>query len=414
MAILNKFVPEVVRIEPRADGLRVLVLLRPESDRTEILAALKPLSNMDVQTFLRPKQLTAEMVTKAKTPSVLVLDADLSSQGDLDLIRELKDGPCARIPLVVLADRVTHLASIKAIRAGADDVVLKPIDPAEAHEVFARVGSAATSEEKSFLGKVIVFMHLVGGAGATTLAVNSASMLSSMSSTSDTCLLDLDMQYGNAASLLDLPTTSPIQELIAEPDRLDREMLERMMVKHAGDSVRVLTAPSLPLPLNALQASGVTTLLQTARRAYKYVVVDLPVALASWTDAVLKEATVIYVVCPPTVAAVHRFAQLRRLLQHEELTGLPIKIVLNRHQTPKRNGDISSSQFSKSVGRHVAHTIPNDYALISLSHNQGKAAVQLKPRGAFSDALFNMLRADLGSQAFADAPQRRSFFGIGY
>src|SRR5689334_23060543 len=102
----NKIVPDVDRIEPRADALRVLVLLRAESDRTEILAALKPLSNMDVQTFLRPKQLTVDMLTRAKTPSVLVLDADLSSQSDLDLIREVKDGPCARIPLVVLADRV--------------------------------------------------------------------------------------------------------------------------------------------------------------------------------------------------------------------------------------------------------------------------------------------------------------------
>jgi len=169
----------------------------------------------------------------------------------------------------------------------------------------------------------------------------------------------------------------------------------------------------VPLPLTAFQMKTVSTLMQIARLRFKYVVVDLPVALVSWTDAVFEVASALYVVCPPTVAAIHRFSHLTRLLQREEMTNLPIQIVLNRF-TSNRFGDISLSQFEKAIGREVRHTIPNDYALISASQNQGKAAVMMEPKSKFAIALAEMLRADLGAETSRGVAKKRSFLGIGY
>ena len=402
----------IIPASPVIAAQRVLVLLRPETDSVPILAALKPLYNMDIQTFRRPKVLTSTSLSDGKAPQILVLDADPSDETDLKLIQELKAGPCARIPVVVLAERGTDLAAIKAIRAGADDVVLRPIDAAEAREVFTRLASVVTPDSPSHLGKVAAFMHLAGGAGATTLAVNSAVLLAGKTNLDDTCLLDLDIQFGNAANLLDLPSRSPIQEILADPTRLDRQMLESMMVQHMS-GIRVLSAPAVPLPLTAFQMKTVSTLMQIARLRFKYVVVDLPVALVSWTDAVFEVASALYVVCPPTVAAIHRFSHLTRLLQREEMTNLPIQIVLNRF-TGNRLGDISLSQFEKAIGREVRHTIPNDYALISASQNQGKAAVMMEPKSKFTLALAEMLQADLGLETARGVAKKRSFLGIGY
>ena len=402
----------VAPASPVANAQRVLVLLRPDTDSVQILAALKPLYNMDIQTFRRPKVLTSTALDDGRAPNILVLDADPSDETDLKLIQELKSGPCARIPVVVLAERGADLAAIKAIRAGADDVVLRPIDAAEAREVFTRLATVVTPESPSHLGKVVAFMHLAGGAGATTLAVNSAVLLAGKTNLDDTCLLDLDIQFGNAANLLDLPSRSPIQEILADPSRLDRQMLESMMIQHVS-GIRVLSAPAVPLPLTAFQMKTVSSLMQIARLRFKYVVVDLPVALVPWTDAVFNVASALYVVCPPTVAAIHRFSHLTRLLQREEMTNLPIQIILNRF-TSNRFGDISVAQFEKAIGREVKHTIPNDYALVSASQNQGKAAVMMEPKSKFSVALADMLRADLGSETARGVAKKRSFFGIGY
>jgi pilus assembly protein CpaE len=104
---------------------------------------------------------------------------------------------------------------------------------------------------------------------------------------------------------------------------------------------------------------------------------------------------------------------LTRLLQREEMTNLPIQIVLNRF-TSNRFGDISVAQFEKSIGRDVRHKIPNDYALISASQNQGKAAVLMEPKSKFTVALSDMLRSDLGTESARGVPKKRSFLGIGY
>src|SRR5690348_2823770 len=101
----------ILAVPPAVHSQRVLVLLRPETDSVQILAALKPLYNMDIQTFRRPKVLNSTSLTDDKAPNILVLDADPSDETDLKLIQELKSGPCARIPVVLLAERRADLRS---------------------------------------------------------------------------------------------------------------------------------------------------------------------------------------------------------------------------------------------------------------------------------------------------------------
>jgi pilus assembly protein CpaE len=395
--------------QPGAPVIRVLAILRSTMEREKILAALNPLPGIQVETILRPLELNRQVV-HAMMPSVLLVEVDLADPADIDLIREMKTGIYGvRIPVVALADRTTDLAAVRAIRAGADDVLLKPIDQAEAREVFARVTVVDTANASSLLGKVVVFLHLTGGAGATTLAVNTAFLLSSAVNPTEACLLDLDIQYGNAGDLLDLPAGGSIETLVEDPSRLDSEMLENMMAKHES-GLRVLTAPRIPLPLGLLNAAAVSALMQTAKRRFRYVVVDLPVALAPWTDQVLREANIVYVVCPPNVSSVHRLAHLLRLLRQEELINLPLKIVVNRHQFPRKAGEISVDQFGDAIGQQVDHLIPNDYSLISLSHNQGHAAVQMKPNSKFTQQLRAMLGEDLGIKNLQRKP--RNFFSF--
>lgn len=391
---IENTIPDNAMQSPSADGARVLVLLRQSTGREEFIELVKSLKGIDMKVFYRPDVLNAAMLRKGTKPQVLLLDVDLSDEADLKLIGELRK---VELPVVALADRATELAALKAIRAGADDVLLKPIDPLEAQEVLSRVTADKGAFGASRPGTCLVFMHLTGGAGATTLAVNTACLLASSARKEGVALLDFDIQFGNAANLLDLPANSPIHDIVEDPSRLDAEILDGMTARHAS-GVRVLTAPRVPLPLSVYTPEIAKKLVRLAKGTFEYVVVDLPVALETWTDSVLREASIIYLVCPPTVASVHRLSQMLALLRQEELGDLPIKVVINRHQSARLTNDISPSQFAKAVGRGVDHLIPNEYRLINLSHNQGKPAVQLKPGSAFATALSAMLSKDLGRE----------------
>jgi Flp pilus assembly CpaE family ATPase len=130
-------------------------------------------------------------------------------------------------------------------------------------------------------------------------------------------------------------------------------------------------------------------------------VADLAVALAPWTDIVLREAAVIFVVCTPTVASVHRLTQFLRLMERELLGDLPFRIVLNRCQSSETGTEISAKKFAAAIGRPVHYTILEDSRLVSASHDQGRPAVSLQPGGRFAQQITAMLSNELGTSVLA-------------
>jgi pilus assembly protein CpaE len=400
-----------LKTEPSLSGRtkHISVLLRSEESRVELASALKDVSGADFFLLLRPTSMGGPFGRTELPPDVLLIEIDPSRADDINYLRALKATPMlAHTPIVALSDSAKHLAAIGAIRAGADDVVLTPINRSDLLEVLGRVTGSVS--QPGTLGRLVVFAHVSGGAGATTLAVNSAAAIAESGKADGVCLLDLDVQYGNAASLLDIQKVSPVDVLIDEPARLDREMLESMLIPHAG-GISVLTAPKMPFALGSYRSEMVANLLQLAKRRYSIVVADLPVALAPWTDVVLREAAVVFIVCTPNVTAVHRLVQFLRLMEREHLSDLPYRIVLNRHHASGEGGDISPQRFAKAVGRPVDYTIPNDYRLVSVSHNQGKPAVSLGSSSRFAQQLTTMLSAELGGSILK--PIERPWWQLG-
>lgn len=259
--------------------------------------------------------------------------------------------------------------------------------------------------------KLIVFIHVSGGAGATTLAVNLGCALSQSDLDRETCLLDLDLQFGSSANFLDLLRISPLAEFVEDPGRLDCTMLDDMLTRH-GSGLKVLTSPTPPLPLDALSPASVNDLLMIAKSRYSNVIVDMPVALTSWTDTVLKAATIIYLVTPMMVPAAHRITKLLDLLRKEKLDQLPIKLVINRYDVmAKRSAGLRPSEFAKATRLGLGHLVPDDYALVSLAEDQGTPALKLKPKGAFSVAVQGMAD-ELNEIACAKHGRKFGLFGF--
>jgi Flp pilus assembly CpaE family ATPase len=253
---------------------------------------------------------------------------------------------------------------------------------------------------------VIVFLHVAGGVGATTFAVNTACSLAGPRR--NCCLMDLDVQFGGVASLLDLPPSPALQALMQDPRRLERVSLESMLVRHST-GVHVLTAPRVPIPLHGLKASAISELIQVAKSRFTYVVVDMPLALTTWTDAVLRPARLVYLVTPITVQAAHRTARLLHLMKQQELAELPIKIIANRYNSAG-SGIIGPKQFAKAIGREIDHLVPNDYEMVLQSHNQGVPVVKMAPKAKFSQAIAKILAEDFNEVSSAQSPRKFAGF----
>ena len=112
------------------------------------------------------------------------------------------------------------------------DFLVKPVQPLELVRTCARVARANAAETAE--AQIYTFMPAVGGAGVTTLAIQTALMLlnSGQRGKPTTCLVDLDFQHGACADYLDLEPRLDLKEIEPRPERLDRQLLEIMLSHH--------------------------------------------------------------------------------------------------------------------------------------------------------------------------------------
>lgn len=325
-------------------------------------------------------------------PNLVVAAANLQQNQMVELLRR---GVADFLPLPCGQDDLAGL--VAATRKQADAVAnTKAISQAD-------TSANALAVNATDHGQVLAFAHALGGAGASTLAVNCAASLTHTHPDLSVAVLDLDIQYGVLASLLDVQPRAGISDILATPQRLDEQMLRDLMVEHAS-GIQVLTAPPQPVPLDALSPDTAQSLIATARRVYDVVIVDLPSSLAQWTSPVLDAADVTYLVTLADVPSIHGLSRLLGCLQSEGLDDDTVHLVANR-LNPRGHQDEGPSlaQISRAVGRRVEHSLP-DHASARAAANTGMP-VCLKPTGRYAQGVRTLLDATVSLAGPGDKQQ---------
>jgi pilus assembly protein CpaE len=341
-----------------------------------------------------------QLLASQPSPDVLLLDVDVEDAQDMAAIARLAEqAGRASIPVVATAGDLRPSTMRRLLRDGATDFIGQPIDHAEVVEMVRVVSRKARRAQatKAARGRVLTFSRATGGAGATTLAVNVAHALARSQGRhrASVCLIDLDLQFGTVALQLDLEPTTALLDIAKAPERLDAALLARSLVEHPS-GLQVLTAPTAPMPLEALRPDLVGSLLEIARTSFDYVIVDLPIALTAWTGTVLGQSDLVYLVTQLNVPAVR---QLRRLLDSTEEAGLcnlPVQLVLNRLQCSFGWGTgIKRRRAEEALGRAFDHCIADQFDLLISAANRGTPALDARRFSRFGRQVRALLRQAL-------------------
>jgi pilus assembly protein CpaE len=140
-------------------------------------------------------------------------------------------------------------------------------------------------------------------------------------------------------------------------------------------------------------------MLSLARRRYRYVVVDMPHALAHWTEAALRRADHIFLVTQINVPALRAATKLLNIIRSEGVTRAPISVVANRYGGKPGSTRIPLPQASRAVDSTIELVIPNDYQLVMESLDQGVPVSTLRPASKFTASITEMLDAAVGVKA---------------
>jgi pilus assembly protein CpaE len=381
--------------------LRLLGVVRSLEVQEALTQAIGGRDGIDADLRLGDlKSLGAELLRAAPAADALLVDVDIHDAQDMDALGRLTaEAAGAGVPVLVTTTDLSAATVRRLLRDGIADFIPQPLDRRDVLDALQNIGrqKGRNPNAEPPRGRLLTFSRASGGAGATTLAVNVAHGLARPRGPrrADVCLIDLDLHFGTAALQLDLGQTAGLLDIVRAPERLDAALFSSSLVEHRS-GLRVLPAPSAPMPLEALRPDLVEALLELARSQFDYVVVDLPIALTQWTETVLHHSDLVYLVTQLNVPAVR---QLRRLLDVIEETGLynlPVQLVLNRLQGSFGwSSGVKRRQAEKALGRPFDYCIRDQFEILNEAANRGCPVLDVRRYSRFSRQLRGMLNRSL-------------------
>ncbi|WP_309601514.1 pilus assembly protein CpaE [Sphingomonas sp.] len=286
-----------------------------------------------------------------------------------------------RTPLIAAAFE-PPLAFVRSlIRAGAHDVVPLPLDVADLEAALAPIRDSLASDNafaQTGGAKVVSIIKSVGGVGATALLTQLGIRFCEQEAAHgrQACLIDFDVQFGDAAFQLGLQPNLSLADLIDAGARIDGDMLRATMTSHSS-GLQVLAAPPDVTPLESLSSDQLLEIVELAAREFGTVFVDLPTNWTNWSLSILARSDVVLLVTEMTVASLSRARRQLDLIRSQELDENNVRVVVNRFEKGLLK-TVRMTDVRDSLGRDVAFTIANEHALMSAAIDRGIPIVELK------------------------------------
>lgn len=383
---------------------------RSPETRDAVAHALTGIASLAVRPQLGDIDALSPALLTRTPPDVLLVDIDLDSASHLATLELLVEAVRATTSVVVAAEPAGMDSLRRLIRLGIADLVPLPVasgpllDAVQAALIAARRRRSDGGEGER--GTVIAFLKAGGGVGATALAVEAAGALAAGSGDkAQVCLMDLDLQFGNAALLLDIEHATSLIELPDLSRRFDGTLL-RSAVAHHASGIDLLPAPTTMHPLDVVSAETAQALVNVAAQEYRHVLVDLPPAWTVWTRAVLADADAVVLVLRPDVPSVRMARRQLDTLAAEGCGAVPLMVVANGVGSGPFARGVSLADIARALGRPVAHAIPRADRAFDQAAELGVPLAKVRGGGRTANRVAGMIREAVKLARTIPAPAR--------
>lgn len=335
--------------------------------------------------------------------TVIIIDLDASRDDEMQALERLTIRTGGWPPVVVVTQDFDANVARTLLQMRVADFLVKPVQPVELVRTCARVVKPQTSEGKE--AEIFTFLPAVGGAGVTTLAIQTALLLLSSGprGRASTCLVDLNLQHGACADYLDLEPRLDLSEIEPRPDRLDKQLLEVMTSYHAS-GLAVIAAPPSPAEMRTFDPDVVTKLLDMVSSNFEYVVIDMPRTWFSWTDSVLLGSNRLFIVSEMTVPGLKHAKQLVGAIRERMTDGPQPQVIVNRFEQRLFAPGLKKGDLEAALGKDFAAAIPNHYRLVREAIDRGVPLEEVKAGNKITQELRRLIApapAKAGQKAVA-------------
>lgn len=276
------------------------------------------------------------------------------------------------------------------LRAGARDMMGPDAPESEVREVFDRALDATTRRREGPVAgpaqqnTVISILSPKGGSGKTTVATNLAVGLADRDA-HDTLLVDLDLQFGDAATALGLVPEYTIVDA-ARGEHLDSATLKSFLTPHPSGTM-LLAAPEFLAQAEDVDPEWLKRALAVLSDEFRHVVLDTAAGIDELALLSMEFATDLLFVASTDVPSVRGLRRQLEALDTISLHGPERHFLLNRANA--RTG-LSKSDIEETVGMRAEFTIPESRA-VTAGTNTGQPVVEGNPREPAGRALLDVV-----------------------
>jgi len=364
------------------EPMTALLILEDEASRQLTQSMMRGIPGIEI-VGERHELRSGLLLARQKHARLVVLDLPRDYEESLQAAAQFKlDAPDTA--LFLLGGSLDPQFLLKAIRAGASEVLKKPLDRALLQEAIERVSrsGAARSAAGSRARSIITIFTTKGGVGSTTLSSNLAVSLKAQYGV-ETVLADFESQAGGSANVLGLKTERSINDLLRAP-RLDSAALTMNLLRHQS-GLAVLAQPeelTQAEPITAAQAGEIVDALSSS---FDCVVIDSPHAFEEISLELLDRSTTILMVVELSIPSIRATRRALEVMEHLRFTEIP-----------------------------NSHTVQNDYRRVFASVNAGRPVCLDDPDSPAAKDITAMAGRLIGRETPATPVEenlRRGFFG---
>jgi pilus assembly protein CpaE len=284
-------------------------------------------------------------------------------------------------PPTLLVGEHLPVALVHALmRLPRSDVLEAPFSPEDLTQAAQPLMTPLLAPVQNAPSRCWTVMGAVGGAGATTLAIETACALAErLPGPRRVCLIDLNIADGAAAAYLAAPANMLLSRASQAPERIDAALLDAF-VSQAPGGIDLLASARDCHAFDTTSGEAVLRILDVACQVYDAVVVDAPRHRRAWTLDVLSGSDELLVVSELTVPALLAARSLAAEIEAELPDGPPPRIVLNRLAKRVFGPAPSMVEAEKALQRRAIGGITSDWEAAAASANLGGPISQHRPK----------------------------------
>ncbi len=385
------------------DLIKVMVVGDQQEEKSSIMESL---SNVEYITVSEEAETAEEALEILERSFVEVALVDAYISGDGYRLAEKITLSHPEVAVIIIERELREETMRKAMFAGAKDVLLYPFTPSKlvdsiyrSHQLERKKkslskGKSSSGRKKSRQGRILPVFSTKGGAGKTFVSANLAVSLAQHTG-EKVVLVDLDLDFGNAALALNIMPRYSISDVINEIRNLDQDLIESYLIPHRS-GIKLLAANAQPQMTEFINAEHVGMILKTLQSAFDYVVVDMPARFYDPVDPAIQEADLLFIVTTPEVATLRNVKSCMNTFELLKYPRNKIKVLLNKAES---RDEIKPKDVEATLNTSLYGILHADYRSVNSSLNQGIPVVLFSPRSKITRDFRELARRVSGQKA---------------